>query len=89
MVGSYLPFARTRAQRLAAGDPRPSLEERYEGREDYLARVRRAADALVAERLLLAQDVPRVVDRAAAHWDWAASPRPPGPAPEEKGDRAK
>jgi hypothetical protein len=78
MVGSYLPFARARAQRLAAGDPRPSIEERYDGREDYLAQVRRAADALVAERLLLAEEVPRVVDRAAAHWDWATTTTPRG-----------
>ena len=75
MLGSYLPFARTKAEREAAGDPRPSIEERYPGgRDDYLARIRRAADALVAERLLLVEDVPRVVDRAATHWDWAYSP---------------
>jgi hypothetical protein len=75
MLGSYLPFARTRAERVAAGDPRPSVEERYPGgRDDYLVRVRRAADALVADRLLLADDVPRVLERAAAHWDWAYSP---------------
>ncbi len=29
LQGSFIPFARTRAERLAAGDPRPSLEERY------------------------------------------------------------
>ncbi|MFN8091631.1 MAG: alpha/beta hydrolase domain-containing protein [Vicinamibacteria bacterium] len=69
-VGGSIPFARTRAEREAAGDPRPSIEERYAGRDDYLARVRRAADALVAGRLLLAEDVPAVVERAARHWDW-------------------
>jgi hypothetical protein len=77
MLGSYLPFARTKAERVTAGDPRPSIEERYPGgRDDYLARIRRAADALVAERLLLVEDVPRVVERAARHWDWAYSPSP-------------
>ena len=72
MLGSYLPFAWTRAERQAAGDPRPSVEERYASREDYLARIRHAADALVSERLLLGEDVPRVVERAAAHWQWRA-----------------
>ena len=75
MIGSSVPFARTRAERTASGDPRLSIEERYPGgRDDYVARIRRAADGLVAERLLLAEDVPRVVERAARHWDWAYSP---------------
>ena len=46
----------TRAEREAADDPRPSLEERYGSREAYVAQVRRAAAALVAERLLLPAD---------------------------------
>ena len=28
-TGSFVPFARTRAEREANGDPRPSIEERY------------------------------------------------------------
>ena len=54
--GSLIPFARTRQEREAAGDPRPSLEERYGSREAYVARVEAAAAALVAERLLLPAD---------------------------------
>jgi hypothetical protein len=73
-VGSYLPFAWTRAEREASADPRLSVEERYRGREDYLGRVALAAVSLVRERLLLAEDVPRVLERAAAHWDWRAAP---------------
>jgi hypothetical protein len=72
-VGSYLPFAWTKAGREASGDPRLSIEERYRGREDYLGRVALAAVALVRQRLLLAEDVPLVVERAAAHWDWRAA----------------
>jgi hypothetical protein len=72
-VGSYLPFAWTKAEREASGDPRLSIEERYRGREDYLGRVALAAVALVRERLLLAEDAPRVIERAAAHWDWRAA----------------
>jgi uncharacterized protein (DUF924 family) len=64
--GSFIPFARTRAEREAAGDPRPSLEERYGGRDAYVARVRAAAEALVAERLLLPQDAAAAVAAAEA-----------------------
>ena len=43
--GSYIPFAKTKAERDAANDPRPSIEERYGSRADYVAKVRAAADA--------------------------------------------
>jgi hypothetical protein len=76
--GSYLPFAPTKAEREASGDPRPSVAERYPGgREDYLRRVAAAAGALVRERFLRAPDVASVVDRAAAHWDWRQAGGPP------------
>jgi hypothetical protein len=68
--GSYLPFAWTKAEREERGDPRLSVDERYRGREDYMGRVALAAVALVRERFLLPQDVPFVIERAAAHWDW-------------------
>ncbi len=75
LLGSYIPLARTRAEREARRDPRQSIEERYQNKEDYLQRIRAAATALVKDRLLLADDVAGVVDRAARHWDWAtASP---------------
>jgi hypothetical protein len=54
--GSRIPFARSRAEREASDDPRPSLEERYGNCEPYVAKVREAAAALVAERLLLPMD---------------------------------
>jgi hypothetical protein len=54
--GSFIPFARTKAEREAAGDPRPSLEERYRTRANYVARIKAAADDLVRERLLLPSD---------------------------------
>jgi hypothetical protein len=54
--GSLIPFARTRREREAAGDPRRSLEERYGNRDAYVAEVRAAAAALVAARLLLPSD---------------------------------
>jgi hypothetical protein len=72
MLGSTLPFAPTRAARLASGDPRPSIEERYSSRGAYLARVREAASRLVAERHMLAEDVEAVVERAGRLWDFIA-----------------
>ncbi len=72
LQGSTLPFARTAAERTARGDPRPALAERYRDRADYLARVRAAAEALVARRLLLAEDVPFAVALAAARYDLIA-----------------
>jgi hypothetical protein len=74
-VGSYFPFARTEAEREASGDPRPSIGERYRSREEYLGRASAAALALVRERLLLPEDVPAVLERAAAHWDWRSAGR--------------
>jgi hypothetical protein len=66
LQGSFIPFAATRAERLAAGDPRPSIEERYPSKEDYVAAFRKAAGELVAQRLLLAEDAKLLVDRADA-----------------------
>ncbi len=70
MMGSTLSFARTAAERARTGDPRLSIEERYAGREAYLARVRRDAEEMVAARHLLAEDVDAVVARAGALWDF-------------------
>ena len=70
IIGSYFPLARTAAQRHSAGDPRPALAERYRSRFDYIAQIARAADALVAARLLLAEDADRYVERAVAEKMW-------------------
>jgi hypothetical protein len=70
-LGSYIPLAVTRAAREAAGDPRPAIEERYRNREDYLERVRASAADLIRQRFMLAEDLDRVVARAARHWDFA------------------
>jgi len=70
-LGSYIPFARTRAEREAASDPRLSIEERYTGEADYVARVEAAARGLVQQRLMLDEDVERAVARAHAHWAFA------------------
>lgn len=62
--GSHLPFTRTKAEREALGDPRPSIAERYTGDTDYVRKVEQAAAALVIERLLLQEDADRYIERA-------------------------
>lgn len=64
--GAFIPFAKTKAERLAAGDPRPSIEERYVSHEAYVAAVKNAADDAVKERFLLPEDADRLVAQAAA-----------------------
>ncbi len=63
--GGYIPFARTRAERIASGDPRPSIEERYGTQEGYVCVVRRAAESLVKDRFLLRADADRIISAAA------------------------
>lgn len=63
--GTFVSFARTRAERERSGDPRPSLEERYGTREAYVAKVKEAADALAAARLILSEDAAHYVAAAA------------------------
>ena len=55
-AGQMIPFAKTKAEREMKNDPRLSLEERYSSPADYVAKVTAAANALRAERLLLAED---------------------------------
>ena len=69
LVGGFEPFARTKEQRLANGDTRLSIAERYSGRPDYLAKVRRAADDLVRQRFLRVEDVPSVLQAAERMWN--------------------
>jgi hypothetical protein len=66
LVGGYVPFAKTKAERMAAGDPRPSLEERYGTHEKYVAVVRAAAVRLVHDRFLLQEDADRLIAEADA-----------------------
>ena len=54
-VGGMVPFAKTRVARLAAGDPRLSLEERYNNSHaGYVAAVKAAADKAACQGYLLA-----------------------------------
>jgi hypothetical protein len=64
LQGSFIPFAATKAERIATGDPRLSLEERYPSKDVYLAAFKKAADDLVAKRFLLPDDADALVKSA-------------------------
>jgi hypothetical protein len=65
-AGGFIPFARSKAERLASGDPRLSLEERYGTHDNYVAKVRAAAERLVRGRYLLHDDADRLIAQADA-----------------------
>jgi hypothetical protein len=65
-AGMVIPFARTKAERLANGDPRLSLEERYPDHGSYVRAVTQSANALRDQGLLLGEDVDRYVTAADA-----------------------
>lgn len=69
LIGSFVPFPQTMEERIRTGDSRLSIAERYDGRQDYLDRVERAARALVADRFMLGDDVPEMLQYAGRIWD--------------------
>ena len=66
LMGSFVPFPRTKADRDASGDPRLSLEERYPSHDAYVSAVTQAAESLAAAGLLLEEDVARYAAAATA-----------------------
>ncbi|MCH8226097.1 MAG: hypothetical protein IIC97_09535 [Chloroflexi bacterium] len=69
MTGATIPFPVTAAARQAMGDPRPSIDERYESKEAFLAKIREAAVDLVRQGYMLEEDVELVVSASAARYD--------------------
>ncbi len=63
-AGGFIPFAKTKADRLAAGDPRLSLEERYRDHAGYVAAVKKAVENLLSQRFLLPEDAERLIRQA-------------------------
>jgi hypothetical protein len=70
MVGSWIPFPVNQAEREKRKDPRPSIEERYKSKQDYLQQITMAAQKMVSEGFLLDRDIPKLRDRAAQEWDY-------------------
>ena len=73
-AGWTLPFPATREQREASGDPRLSIEERYDSKDEYLRQVREASQPLVEDGYLLEEDIERLVDRSSARYDHFVAP---------------
>lgn len=64
--GGYWPFWDTRANRVAANDPRPSLEERYGTHAGFVCAVTRAVNVAVQQRFLLPSEGPTLIANATA-----------------------
>lgn len=72
-MGSTMPFAFTRQERQDNADPRPSVEERYASKEDYIDRVEGVAGDLVSQRYMIEEDIERVTQMAGERYDLVES----------------
>ncbi len=72
-IGSYIPFARTKADRDRARDPRLSVEERYRNRDEYVGKFAAAALDLVEHGYLLQEDVTDLLKHAVEHYNFATT----------------
>lgn len=68
--GAWVPLAATKAKREKTNDPRPSLEERYTSRDDFMAKVKAAIEKLIEQRLMLPDDLEPQLKQAGERWDW-------------------
>ena len=64
LLGSYIPFPKTKEERERSADPRLSLEERYRDEADYVEKLSVAARLLVEERFLLPEDAKYIIAQA-------------------------
>lgn len=67
-LGSFIPLARTAEERKKSGDPRLSVAERYDSRQQYMGKYGDAAMKLIKDRFLLREDLPAVLDRGEREW---------------------
>ncbi|MBI2949925.1 MAG: hypothetical protein HYY23_20015 [Verrucomicrobia bacterium] len=63
LMGSMIPFPRTRGEREARGDPRRSIEERYGTSDEYRKRYAAACEKLVSQRFMLREDAERLMTK--------------------------
>ena len=68
--GAWVPLAPTQAQREKMNDPRPSLEERYASKDEFMAKVKAAIKKLIEQRLMLDDDLEPQLKQAGERWDW-------------------
>ncbi len=74
--GAWVPFAKTKADRETANDPRLSLEERYGSKDAYLAQVKIAVLKLIEQRFLTDSDLEPQLKQASTRWDWVMRQTP-------------
>jgi hypothetical protein len=67
-LGSFIPLARTAAEREKLGDPRLSVSEWYGSREEYMGKFGEAAMKLIKDRFLLREDLAAVLERGEREW---------------------
>ena len=75
VLGTFIPLSPTEEERAALGDPRPSVQALYSGKDRYLERVRAAIRELVREGFLLPDDAGAAVEEAELRWDWLVTRR--------------
>jgi hypothetical protein len=74
-LGSFIPLARTAAEREKTGDPRRSVGERYGSREEYMGKFGEAAMKLMQDRFLLREDLAALLERGEREWKEVAGER--------------
>jgi hypothetical protein len=70
--GAFIPFARTRVERLAANDPRLSIEERYGNREGFMKAATTSIDNAIAQRFLLPIQREDIIAKMGRYWEEVA-----------------
>ena len=71
--GAFIPFARTRAERQAANDPRLSIEERYGNREGFMKSATASIDNAIEQRFLLPLQREDIIAKMGRYWDEVAN----------------
>jgi hypothetical protein len=71
-TGSTIPLAFKPDEQKRSNDPRPSVLERYADKKEYVAAIRKAAEQLVTDGLMIEEDIERCCADA-ENWDRARS----------------
>ena len=72
-TGQMIAFPKTKAERIATGDPRLSIDERYASADAYASAAKRAIDDLVAKRYMLQEDAQPNFQRMMRAWQNATA----------------
>ncbi|WP_460965279.1 alpha/beta hydrolase domain-containing protein [Spirosoma litoris] len=65
-AGQFIPFKKTKAERIASNDPRLSVEERYRTHDNYVKAITKSVNELVTQRMLLPDDAKDYIKNAEA-----------------------